>query len=196
MAFNLKTFRANVHSIGRSQYFQIRIPKSTLADVSTDELTALARSASVPQMNHDTGDVWYRGLAMKIDLRPTFDTWQVRFLGDENSSLRNRLLKWMEKAYNISTLRNLGHNDYKEDGISVSQLASDGTVTATYTFFGMWPTTVGAIEMSQENAAPVEFDATFTYDYFLQNSLQGDVTNSVIDIDVNGQGIQAGAPIF
>ena len=191
MPFNLGTFRQKVHSIGRSQYFLVRIPQ--VGDAET--LTALARSTTIPQMTHDVGDVWYRGLAMKLDMRPTFDAWTVRFLCDEPHSLRNIFNKWMESAYSVQTLRNMGHNDYKRDGLSVSQLSSDKQVMSTYTFYGAWPTTVGSIELSQENAAVVEFDINFTYDYFVQNSLAGDVVFSDVDIAVSNAGIMEGVSV-
>lgn len=191
MPFNLATFRQKVHSIGRSQYFLVRIPQ--VADAET--VTALARSTQIPQMNHETADVFYRGLAMKIDTRPTFDTWTVRFLCDEPHGIRNVFNKWMEKAYSIQTLRNMGHNDYKKDGLSVSQLAANKAVMTTYTFYGAWPTTVGTIELSQENAGVIEFDVTFTYDYFIQNDINGDVVFNDVDVAVNAQGIMTGVNI-
>jgi len=191
MSFNLSTFRQKVHSIARSQYFIVRIPQ--IADFET--VTAMARSTNLPAKSHETANVFYRGLAVKIDTKPTFETWTVKFLCDEAHGFRNVFLKWMEGAYNVQTLRNMGHNEYKKDGISVSQLAASGEVTSTVVFMGMWPTSVGQIELSQEAAAVEEFDVTFTYDYYVMNSLTGDVISTSEDIAVNNDGRFTGVSI-
>lgn len=191
MAFNLATFRRKVHSIGRNQYFIVRIPQAGDEDI----LTALARSTQIPPMTHETLPVAYRGLEMKIDSKPTFSPWSVLFLADEAHGLRNIFLKWMENAYNVQTLRNLGHNEYKRDGISVSQLAADGTITSTVTFMGVWPTTVGEIELNQEGGAVETFNLEFTYDYYVMNDLAGDVVFNNIDIAVNADGRFSGVSI-
>jgi len=177
MAFNLSTFRRKVHSIGRNQYFIVRVPQ--VGDEET--VTAMARSTTLPAKQHETLDVFYRGLSMKIDSRPTFAEWNVTFLCDEAHGFRNVFLKWTESAYNVQTLTNLSHNEYKRDGISVSQLASNNSLTSTAIFMGAWPTTVGEIELNQEGGAIETFQVTFTYDYYVMNDLQGNVVLNDVD---------------
>lgn len=191
--WNLGNFRENIHSIARTQYFMVNIPQAGTADV----LTALARSTSLPQMSHETGDVWYRGLAMKLDMKPTFEPWSVKFLCDEPNSLRNIFSKWMSESYSITSLQNKEHKIYKKDGLSVSQLSTKGEIANTYTFYGAWPTTVGQVELSQESANVMEFEVTFTYDYWLQNSPRGEVRAGVgtVDIDVGANGVMNGISV-
>ena len=191
MAFNLSTFRRKVHSIGRNQYFIIRIPQ--VADQET--ITAMARSTTMPTAEHETLPVAYRGLEMKIDSKPTFAPWTVNFLADEVHGFRNVFSKWMEYAYNVQTLRNLPHNEYKRDGISVSQLSADGTVASTVIFMGAWPTTVGQIDLNQEGGQVETFDVTFTYDYYVQNDLEGNVVLNDVDVAVGADGRFAGVTI-
>lgn len=178
MAFNLSTFRSTVHSIGRNQYFVVKIPP--VAPIS-ENLTALARSTTIPAMTHDVLEVWYRGLAMKVQSRPTFPEWNVTFLCDEAHALRHIFLKWMEASYNVLNLQNKGHNQYKKDGISVSQLAANGTATSTVIFHGVFPSAVGEIEVNQEGNVLETFQATLTYDYYTMNSLAGEVVSGIDD---------------
>jgi hypothetical protein len=189
--FNLSTFRKRVHSIARTQYFVVRIPQVGDAEI----ITALARSTTIPSMVHDTLDVWYRGLSMKIDGRPTYAPWSVTFLCDEAHSLRNVFLKWMEKAYNVQTLRNFGHNDYKQDGLSVSQLAADKRITASVIFHGAFPSNVGEITLTQAEANVEEFTVEFTYDYYVMNDKDGDAKTTNRDILVSDQGVYSGVTI-
>jgi hypothetical protein len=191
MAFNLSTFRRKVHSIGRNQYFAVRIPQ--VGDEET--ITAMARTTTLPAMNHSSLPVWYRGLAMKIDNRPEFTEWNVNFLCDEAHGFRNVFLKWMASAYSVQTLTNVAHNVYKKDGLSVSQLASDGSITSTAIFMGAFPTNVGEINLSQEGGEVETFQVTFTYDYYLMNDKEGDVVSSELDIDVGNDGRYAGVTV-
>jgi len=184
MAFNLSTFRKKVHSIGRQQYFVVRIPQ--VGDEET--ITAMARETTIPAMTHTTADVWYKGLSMKVAMKPEFQPWTVMFLCDEAHGFRNVFLKWMEKAYGIQTLTNQGHNDYKVDGISVSQLSAQGEVTSTATFYGIFPTGVTEIQLNQEGTALETFTVTFSYDYYVMNDIAGDVIFDNIDIAVAADG--------
>jgi hypothetical protein len=185
MAFNLSTFRRKVHSIGRQQYFVVRIPQ--VGDEET--ITAMARETTIPAMTHSTADVWYKGLSMKVVMKPEFQPWTVLFLCDEAHGFRNVFLKWMEKAYGIQTLTNQGHNDYKVDGVSVSQLSSQGEVTSTATFYGVMPTGVTEIQLNQEGSALETFTVTFSYDYYLMNDIAGNVIFDNIDIAVSIAGV-------
>jgi hypothetical protein len=151
--FNLSTFRAKVHSIARNQYFAIRIPQAG----TEESLTALARTTSLPAKTHESLNVPYRGLNMQVVNRPTFEPWNVTFLCDEAHSLRHIMIKWMERAYSVIKLQNKGHNDYKRDNISVSQLAADLSITSTATFYGMYPSNVAAIELNQEGGQVESF---------------------------------------
>jgi hypothetical protein len=191
MAFNLATFRRRVHSIGRNQYFIVRIP----AVGDSEIITAMARSTTLPAVAHETLPVAYRGLEMKVDNKPTFADWTVTFLCDEAHALRHVFAKWTELAYNIQNLQNLGHNEYKYDGLSVSQLAADGTLTSTATFIGAFPTNVSEIELNQEGGVLETFTVTFAYDYFVMNDLAGDVVFNDIDFAVNDDGRFSGVNI-
>lgn len=187
--FNLSTFRSKIHSIGRNQYFIVRIPQAGDSDV----ITALARTASIPAMTHDTIDVAYRGLPMKIDGKPTFANWTVNFLADEAHAIRHVFLKWMAASYSLQTLRNFGHNDYKRDNVSVSQLAANGKVTSTITFVGMFPINVGEVALEQVGGAVETFNVEFAYDYYTMIDLEGDVTTGTEDITVlNSDGTYTG----
>ncbi len=191
MAFNLASFRQKVHSIGRNQYFVVRIPQ--VGDEET--ITAMARSTVLPALTHTSLPVWYRGLAMKINNKPEFTEWNVTFLCDEAHGFRNVFLKWMSAAYSVQTLTNVAHNVYKKDGLSVSQLASDGTITSTAIFMGAFPTTVGEISLNQEGGEVEQFQVTFTYDYYLMNDKEGDVVSSDLDIAVGDDGRYAGVTV-
>lgn len=191
MAFNLATFRQRVHSVARNQYFVLRIPQVGEQEV----LTALARTTSLPAITHTTLEIPYRGMPMKIDDRQDFPEWTVSFLCDEAHGLRNVLGKWASLAYNSQNLITRPHNEYKQDGMSVSQLSATGEITSTATFVGAWPTNIGEVTFDQAGGAVSQFDVTFTYDQYFMNSLDGDMIFSDVDIDAGEDGRMAGVTV-
>ena len=162
--FNLAKFRTTVASIARTQYFKVDIDDSNM---SSDKLTAWARSTTLPSKEHETLNVPFRGLDMKIDSKPTFAPWTVTFLADEAHTLRNTFAKWMAEAYNITNLENVSHTVYKSDAVRAYQLDSKGKEQVGFHLFGAFPSTVGQIDVNQEGGAVQTFDVTFTYDYFI-----------------------------
>jgi hypothetical protein len=160
--WNLIDFRKNVHSIARKQYFAVEIPTLT---ADTTFLTAIAMSTSLPARTQEALDVFYRGMPMKIDGKATFEPWNVTFLMDEIQTIRNALLVWQDSAYQVSALTNAPHNSYKVDNVNVYQLDLQRETAVKVNFAGMWPTTVGEIELSQEGGIE-QCQATFTYDYW------------------------------
>lgn len=189
--FNLLDFRRKITSVGLNQYFVVRIP--TIGDFET--MTALARTTSLPAFTFDTMEVPFRGLAMKIAGKPTFADWSVSFLCDQAHSARHAFLKWQTKMYQVQTLRNSAHGQYKSDGASVSQIAYNGEVTSTAVFYGLYPSNVGEIGFDQNGGTVETFDVTFAYDYFLMNSIEGDALDNDVDIDVGSDGVYKGVNI-
>jgi hypothetical protein len=189
--FNLSTFRNRVHSIGRNQYYAIRIPQ--VGDEGM--ITAMSRNTTMPAKQHENLDVSYRGGKMKIADKPQYPDWNVTFLCDEAHSLRHVFMKWMEKQYNILTLTNEPHGDYKRDGLSVSQLSANLEPTSTAIFYGAYPSNVGEIELNQDGGVLETFQVTFTYDYYVMNSLAGDIIFSEEDLTVGADGRYEGVSI-
>lgn len=191
MAFNLATFRQRVHAVARNQYFVVRIPQVGESQV----ITALCRSTSIPAVTNSTLPITYRGMEMKIADRPQFEDWTCTFLCDEAHGLRNTFIKWSSLTYNTQNLRSLPHNEYKQDGLSVSQLAADGQIATTVTFAGAFPSSVGEIAVTQDGGELSQFDVTFTYDQFFMNSLDGDMIFSDVDVDAGDDGRMNGVSI-
>lgn len=189
--FNLKKFRDVVKTVGRPQYFLVRFPM--MGD--TEIVTALARETTLPAYTLTTVDVPYRGLAMKIVDKPEIATWDCSFLLDEAHTMRHMLTKWASQGYNLQTLQNQPHATYKQDTVSVSQLSTTGEVTSTVTFVGMFPSTIGEVQVTQEGAGFEVCNCTFTYDYHVMNSIDGDFINSDEDITIDVTGKFTGAQV-
>ena len=190
-AFNLKRFRDICKTVGRPQYFVVRFPM--LGD--TEIVTALARETTLPAYALSTVDVPFRGLGMKIVDKPEIGTWDCSFLLDEAHTIRHMLIEWASQGYNLQTLRNLPHGTYKNDSVSVSQLSTEGNITSTVTFVGMFPSSVGEVSLTQEGSGFETCNVTFTYDYFVMNDINGDFQNTDEDITIDVTGKYSGAQV-
>jgi hypothetical protein len=190
-AFNLKKFRDVVKTIGRPQYFLVRFPM--LGD--TEVVTALARETTMPSYALTTVDVPFRGLSMKIVDKPEIGTWDCSFLLDEAHTIRHMLIEWASQGYNLQTLRNLPHATYKNDSVSVSQLSTEGNVTSTVTFVGLFPSSIGEVTLSQEGGGFETCNVTFSYDYYVMNDINGDFQNTDEDITIDVTGKYTGAQV-
>ena len=189
--FNLLDFRRKISAVALNQYYIVNIPQ--IGDIAT--MTALSRTTEMPAFTKNVLEVPFRGIPMKIEGSPTYSEWTVSFLADQAHSARHAFLKWMELAYNVLTLSNFGHNEYKVDGVSVSQLAYNKQVTSTCIFYGIWPSSVGAISLDQQGGGVEMFDVTFSYDFWVMNSIDGDVNDSNVTIDVSDTGIMKGVTV-
>jgi hypothetical protein len=78
----------------------------------------------------------------------TFEDWTVGIYNDTDFSARSACELWMQEIVPMdnSTVQSTGY-DYMVDKATISQLGRDDSVIATYEFFNMWPTSIGAIEM-------------------------------------------------
>jgi hypothetical protein len=165
MSWNLQTFRKNIKAIALNQYFQVTIPELD----SEDRLTALARTTELPAMTHENTGIPYRGLDMKIQTKVSFNDWNVTFLCEQDHDLRTKVLRWQSSMYNLDNASNYAHDDYKYDGVEIAKIGYDGKVSpeTKCTFYGLFPTSVGAVSLDQAGGSPDTFDVTFTYDFFL-----------------------------
>jgi hypothetical protein len=165
--YNLANFRESIKHVGRSQYFKVILPSEWSGDSTGGNVaTALARSTSLPAVTHGTLEVPFRGLMMKIADRSEFAEWTVTYLCTEDHILRQNHIAWMHSAYIPSAQVNTRHEIYKTDEVIVYHLDSEHTPIYGYKFFGLFPSSVGEMSVTQEGGEFLTFDVTYTFDTF------------------------------
>jgi hypothetical protein len=195
--FNLSDFKTRINSIGRKQYFEIIIPSITsFIEGSNDFITAMCRSTTMPSMTQAVNEVHHRGVPMKLNARAMYDPWEVTFLSDEGQQLRNSLMSWMRLACNVSQLVNYEQEDYKVDNVIVRKLNAKKQVMTTINFFGIWPTQVSEVELSQEGGGVETFNVTFTYDFWLLDNEIGQLNGTDVNVDYVGKGVLSEQDVF
>ena len=125
-------------------------------------------------------EIKYKGLTVKLAGDRTFENWTVGIYNDTEFSARTGIEQWMQDIVPLdSSVGPVGY-DYMVDKATVSQLGRDDSVLATYEFFNMWPTNLGAIELDTEGGDAVEI---FTG----QNMLAIEQRDGSIDV-ISGSG--------
>jgi len=163
-----------------------------------DKSRFLIKSANLPASNINVIEVPFRGRNLKIAGDRTFDIWTITVINDTDFSIRNAFERWMNginKHDNATGFIN--PSQYQCDAViyqlgrntnaSAAQAqpaaaapiasASNYPVLKKYLFHGVFPTNVGAIEMSYDSSDTIE---EFTVDLQVQWWDALDETNNTI----------------
>ena len=182
----------------RPNLFEVTFPQNNVftfeggSDSQLDS-TVLVKAAQLPASNVASIDVPFRGRIMKVAGDRTFDTWTVTVINDVDFNLRTTFQNWMQKiAQYADASGEADPTDYKSTAVvkQLGRLASDTGTTAKaglervyeYTFFGIFPTNISAIDLSYDTADTIEeFTVEFQVDYWAPTFNKGgsSVTDNV-----------------
>ena len=177
MAFDINEMKAQLTGGGaRPSLFQVRILNA--GDGSADlKLPFMVKTAQLPASNLSVINVPYFGRQIKEVGTRTFEPWSITVINDEDFLVRDAMVNWSRRinAHRRNT-RGFGSSapaEYKSRA-EVVQYGQDGAIIKTYQFEGLFPTQVGAIELSWENGDAIEeFQVTFEYDYWEEAGFEG-----------------------
>jgi hypothetical protein len=184
---NVKQFGNVIRDISRPYLFLISIPYLG-ADT---KVTAFARTASLPKYTIGVVEIPFQTQKWRIAHTAEFDgKWTVEFLCDEGHSIRNKIIGWMQRAYDPSITRNGAPIEYKADNIKVVQLDRTSAAVVQYQFVGMFPTEVAEIKVAHAGGEePEQFETIFTYDYW---TMAGSVASANADSFFLGISVDTG----
>ena len=143
-----------------------------------DSFRYMCKAATLPASNIANIDVPFRGRTFKIAGDRTIDPWTVTIINDEGFKLRNAFEEWTDLIAKLDN--NLGATDpsaYMVNakvyqlgrGSSPSSKSNTGeanSVLKEYEFVDIFPTAVGAIDLSYDNTDAIE---EFTVDFQVQS---------------------------
>lgn len=181
MPFNINEIRNQLTFGGaRASLFECRMtnPVNSAGD---QKLSFMAQSSQLPASSLGTITVPYFGRQVKFAGNRTFEPWTLTILNDEDFLVRNALENWMA-AINTH-IGNINQqatpNGYKSQG-QIIQYSKSGGLIREYTFNGMFPTSVAAIDASWESEDIQTFEVTFEYDWWsVSNGITGDANTNV-----------------
>jgi len=164
MATNVNNFVAQLQGGGaRANQFKVDFP------ALGGGMEFMARSAQIPALTIGDIAVPYRGRQIFVPGDRTYDAWTLTVFNDTGFSIRARLEGWANQIQNIGS-------EVRQNGVvyrdaEVQQLSRDGSsVLRTYHLYGVWPTTIDAIDLAWDtNDTIEEYGVTFRFNYMTVN---------------------------
>jgi hypothetical protein len=151
-----------------------------------DKTRFLIKSAQLPASTINVIDIPFRGRNLKIAGDRTFDPWTITVINDTDFKIRNAFEKWMNYMNkHEDNAGELNPENYQRN-MKVYQLgkaaitngitftsAEKIKVLKAYEFYGTFPTSISAIDLSYDQADTIE---EFTVDLQVQwwDALDGD----------------------
>jgi len=176
MPFNINEFQGQMTGGGaRPSLFEVNLtnPFNSSAD---DKVRFMCRASQIPATSITPISVSYFGRPIKFAGNRVFEDWQVTIINDEDFSIRSTLEEWVQNINSTKgNLRLTGASPeaYKSQA-SVIHYGKQGNILREYTFVGMFPVNIAAIDLDWNNGDQIEeYSTVFTYDYFtVDNSNQ------------------------
>ena len=170
MAFSITDFYSQLQFGGaRPSLFEVRFtnPVNSAGD---QKVPFMCKAASIPAATMTPVQVSYFGRPLKFAGNRTFDDWEVTIINDEDFLVRKSLELWNQALNtfegNVRDPAYPSPNSYKADA-EVVHYGKTGNVIRTYKLIGLFPITIGQIDLSWDTADAIEeYPVTFAYDYW------------------------------
>ena len=133
----------------------------------------LCKSATLPSSNIDDITAYFRGRPVHFAGERTFQPWTVSVFSDNNFLIRNVMEIWQDRTLNYDATNGIiAPSVYQAGMMSVYQLDRNDNIIKSYTFYDVYPTVVGPIQLDFEQNRQIEsFDIEFTYNYFIASDI-------------------------
>ena len=168
---NIDDFKANLIGGGaRANQYRVTVtpPPGIAIGLDVRRASFLVTASRLPAQTLGEIAIPFRGRNIYIAGDRTFDDpWTTTFMNDTDFMVRNAMELW---SNGINDLANntgvISPADYQSD-LTVEQLDRDDTVLKSYIFRSAWPTSVGAVELTNDTADAIEtFEVTWRYQHF------------------------------
>ena len=170
MAFNVNEIKAQLTGGGaRQSLFQVQFnnPANGVANI---KVPFMVRTANLPESTLGNITVGYFGRKINLAGDRTFAPWAVTVINDEDFLIRNAMEEWSNRINSLEgNLRNFGGSSpllYKSNA-KVTQFSKTGAPIREYTFYGIYPQDISAIDLDWDATDRIEeFRVSFLYDYW------------------------------
>lgn len=177
----ISDFKSNFKGGARNNLFKVQMspPQGVTSSLTTlTSLEYMVKTTSLPASTVEPLNVPFRGRDLKIAGKRNFEAWSVTVINDCDFNIRKMFEEWSAAMtyHDVNTSKyskNSGFSfgDYMVNA-QIYQLIHDGNDHVEgygYNFIGLWPSNIGAIELSSEGEAIEEFSVEFQYQYWVSN---------------------------
>lgn len=172
MAFDVSAFAAVGLPLGgaRPSLFNVIVDTPPGVPNIGAQMSFSCRSSSIPGSEITVIEQPYMGRRIPIAGTRNFSPWSIMVMNDEDFKLRHAFEVWMNginrHEANLRTQTFQTNASYKGTG-TVIQLSKTGVPIRTYSMVGLWPTTLGPIELAWDNGEQIEeFSVEFRFTFW------------------------------
>ena len=164
-------FKANLIGGGaRANRYRVTItaPPGIAIGLDVRRTSFLVTASNLPAQTLAEIAIPFRGRSIYIAGDRSFEeTWTTTFINDTDFMIRNAMERWSNGINDLAAGTGvIAPADYQTD-LTVEHLDRDDTVLKSYIFRSAWPTTISAIELTNEASDAMEtFEVTWRYQHF------------------------------
>jgi len=169
-------FKANLLGGGaRANQYRVTItpPSGIAIGLDVRRASFLVTASNLPAQTLGEIAIPFRGRQIYLAGDRTFDdAWTTTFMNDTDFGIRNSIELWMNGINDLADATGVtALADYQTD-LQVEQLDRDDTILKSYIFRSAWPTSLSAIELTNDQADAIEtFEVTWRYQHFEASSV-------------------------
>lgn len=171
MSFNVQDFKSRGLTFhgARPTLFQVEInnpPSGTASGAAIEKIKFMVRATQIPPEIVESIPVGYFGREIKVSGDRAYPDWNVSIINDEDFAIRDMMEAWSQ--IQNSAVANLRRDRQYKREATITQFGKEGNVLKQYEMVGIFPTTVGPIELSWDNKNQIEiFETTFSFDWWI-----------------------------
>ena len=169
-------FKANLLGGGaRANQYRVTItpPSGIAIGLDVRRASFLVTASNLPAQTLGEIAIPFRGRQIYLAGDRTFDdAWTTTFMNDTDFMVRNAMELWMNGINDLAEATGVtALADYQTD-LQVEQLDRDDTILKSYIFRSAWPTSLSAIDLTNDQADAIEtFEVTWRYQHFEASSV-------------------------
>jgi len=169
-------FKANLIGGGaRANQFRVTItpPPGIAIGLDVRRASFLVTASRLPESTLGEVAVPFRGRNIYVaGDRPAPETWTTTFFNDTDFMVRNAMERWHNGINNFADNTGVTNAADFQTDLFVEQLDRDDTILKTYIFRNAFPTTISAIDLTNEETTTIEtFEVSWRYQHFEPSSV-------------------------
>ena len=193
MAFSVNEFRQQLSAGGaRPSLFEVELtaPAALTNTTALNNFKFFCKIAQLPESTFGVVEVPYFGRKVKVAGDRVFNELSLTIINDEDYEIYNAHERWMHnialhQQETQSRATALGADDYLGSAV-IRQFAKTGEVIKQINVVNMFPTTLGAVDLSWETTDTImEFAVTYQYDWWESDQSGGGQSTSGLNINIS-----------
>ena len=169
-------FKANLIGGGaRANQYRVTItpPPGIAIGLDVRRASFLVTASNLPASTLGEVAVPFRGRNIYVaGDRPAPEPWSTTFFNDTDFMVRNAMERWHNGINNFADNTGVTNAADFQTDLFVEQLDRDDTILKTYIFRNAFPSSIGQIDLTNEETTTIEtFEVSWRYQHFEPSSV-------------------------